>query len=126
MLKSNLKAAYIIMWGQCSEAMCMKIKSASNYKVKSAACNCEWLLKAIRGTMLCFNGQHKIHHSISDAHSAYHAYRLAQDVPLAVYLDEFSALVDTIEHYRGCIEHDTALVDSESAMLKIEDRKKWA
>jgi len=76
--------------------------------------------------MLCFDGQRKIHRSISDAHGAYHAYRPSQDTSLAVYLEEFSALVDTIEHYGGCIGHDTALVDAESIILKIDDRKKCA
>jgi len=125
-LASNVKAAYTIMWGQCSEAMRVKIKSSSNYTTKSASCNCEWLLKVIRGTMLHFNRQHKIHQSISDAHGAYHAYRPAPDASLAVYLKEFSALVDMIEHYGSCIGHVTTLIDCERAILKLKDRKKQA
>jgi len=38
-LASNLKAAYTIMWGQCSEAMHAKIKSSNNYTAKSASCD---------------------------------------------------------------------------------------
>jgi len=106
-LASNLKATYTIMWGQCSKAMHAKIKSSSNYSTKSTDCNFEWLLKTIRGTMLCFDGQCKIHQSISDAHSTYHAYWLAPNAALAVYLEEFSTLIDMIEHYDGCIGHVT-------------------
>jgi len=123
-LASNLKAAYAIMWGQCSEAMHVKIKSSSNYTTKSASCNCEWLLKTIKGTMLHFDGQHKIHQSISKAHNTYHTYQPAPDASLAVYLKEFSVLVDTIEHYGGCIGHDTALINCESAIVKLENRRK--
>jgi len=98
-LASNLKAAYTIIWGQCSETMWAKVKLSTEYTAKSATCDCEWLLKTIRGVTLKFDGQHKIHCSISDAHGTYHLYRPAPDVMLAVYLEEFSALVDTIEHY---------------------------
>jgi len=126
-LNSNLKASYIIIWGQCSKAMRAKIKSANNYEAKNTACNCEWLLKAIRGTMLCFDGQCKIHQSISNAHGAYHAYHPAQDACLVlVDLEEFSALVGTIEHYGGCIGHDMVLMDMESIILKLNDKKKQA
>jgi len=73
-LQSDLKAAYTIMWGQCSKALCAKVKSSTNYSTKSADCDCQWLIKTMCGVMLCFDGQCKIHRSISDAHGAYHAY----------------------------------------------------
>jgi len=76
--------------------------------------------------MLKFDGQHKIHRSISDAHGAYHSYRPAPDVTLAVYLEEFSALVDTIEHYGGCIGHDTAVTDFEPSASTVEEKQKGA
>jgi len=71
-LMSSLKAGYTIMWGQCSEALHAKVKSLSSYATKSMDCDCEWLIKMI--VMLCFDGQRKIHQSISDAHGAYHSY----------------------------------------------------
>ena len=125
-LASNLKAAYTIIWGQCSETMRAKVKSSTEYTAKSAICDCEWLLKTIRGVTLKFDGQRKIHRSISDAHGAYHSYRPAPDVTLAVYLEEFSALVDTIEHYGGCIGHDTALTDFEPSASTAEEKQKGA
>jgi len=73
---------------------------------------------------LGFDGQRKIHWSISDAHGAYDAYRPAPDVSLAVYLEEFTALVETIEHYGGCIGHNTALTDYEMAATTLEAKKK--
>ena len=125
-LESNLKAAYTIMWGQCSEALRMKVKSSSDYATKSSDCDCEWLIKTVRGVMLRFDWQRKIHRSISDAHDAYHAYRPAQDASMATFLEEFTALVDTIEHYDGCIGHDTALLDYETTATTLEAKKKGA
>jgi len=48
------------------------------------------------------------------------------DASLAVYLEEFTALVETIEHYGGCIGHDTALIDHESMATTLEAKKKGA
>jgi len=122
-LESDTEATYTIIWGKCSEAMHAKVKSSSNYASKSTACICEWLLKTIHGIMLCFDGQRKIHRSISNTHGAYHVYRLALDITLAVYLKEFSALVDTIEHYRDCIGHNTALIDFETLATNLDAKK---
>jgi len=71
-LKSDLKVGYMIMWGQCSKALCAKVKSLSNYTTKSMDCDCKWLIKTIRGVMLHFDGQRKIYRLISDAHGVYH------------------------------------------------------
>jgi len=83
-------------------------------------------MKTVQGVMLHFDGQRKIHQSISDAHGVYHAYRLVPDVFLAMYLEEFTALVETIEHYGGCIGHDTALIDHETTVTTLEAKKKGA
>jgi len=56
-LESNLKSAYTIMWGQCSEALRAKVKSSSDYADKSADCDCKWLIKTVHGVMLHFDGQ---------------------------------------------------------------------
>jgi len=72
------------------------------------------------------NGQCKIHQSISKMYGAYHAYLPALDAILAVYLEEFMALVDTIEHYGGCIGHDTALMDHETDATTIKAKQKGA
>jgi len=76
--------------------------------------------------MLRFDGQRKIHRSISDAHNAYHAYCPAQGASMVTFLEEFTALVDTIEHYDGCIGHDTALIDYEMTVTTLEAKKKGA
>jgi len=125
-MQSDLKAAYTIMWGQCSEALRAKVKSSNEYAAKSMDCNCEWLIKTIRGMMLQFDGQWEIHCSITNVHGVYHAYWLLQDKLLAIYLEEFTALVDTIEHYGGCIGYDTALIDYKMAAMTLDAKRKGA
>jgi len=73
-----------------------------------------------------FDGQHKIHQLISDAHGAYHTYHPVGDITLAVYLEEFSALVNTIEHYGGCIGYDTALIKFKPTPATAKEKQKGA
>ena len=39
-LESNLKAAYAVIWGQCSEAMRAKLKSLSNFSDRDRDSDC--------------------------------------------------------------------------------------
>jgi len=45
---------------------------------------------------------------------------------LAVFLEEFTALVNTIKHYRGCIRYDTALINYETMATTLNAKKKGA
>ena len=109
-LESNLKAAYAVIWGQCSDAMKAKLKSQPKFLTHDKDSDCIWLLKEIKGIMLRFEGQRYIFLSLHDAHLAYYTYRQNPDVALSKYLEEFQALIDVVEHYGGTIGHDPSLV----------------
>ncbi len=68
----------------------------------------------------------KIHHSISDAHGGYHTYQPAPDASLAMYLEEFTTLVDTIEHYSSCIGYNMALINYEPTTTTLDAKRKGA
>ena len=109
-LESNLKAAYAVIWGQCSEAMKAKLKSLPDFTKHDKDSDCIWLLKEIKGIMLRFEGQRYIFLSLYDAHHAYYHYRQGPDISLSKYLEDFQSLVDVLEHYGGNIGHDDGLV----------------
>jgi len=69
-LDSNLKTAYAVIWGQCSEAM----KALDDFETKNHVKDCVWILKEIKGIMYCFEGQRYIHLSLYDARTSYYAY----------------------------------------------------
>ena len=48
-LDSNLKTAYAVIWGQCSEAMKAKLTSLDVFETKSHESDCIWILKEIKG-----------------------------------------------------------------------------
>ena len=43
-LASNLKTAYAVIWGQCSEAMKTKLTSLNDFKTKNHNSDCIWIL----------------------------------------------------------------------------------
>ena len=110
-LESNLKAAYAVIWGQCSEAMKAKIRSLPDFSTHDKNSDCVWILKEIKGIMLRFEGQRYIFLSLYDAHQhAYYHYRQGPDTSLSKYLEDFQGLIDVLEHYGGSIGHDDGLV----------------
>ena len=51
---SNVKTAYAVIWGQCSEAMKAKLTSLDDFETKSHESDCVWTLKEIKGITYCF------------------------------------------------------------------------
>ena len=100
-LDDNLKAVHAIVWGQCSEAMRAKIKQRHEFETRDAASDCGWLLKEIKGVMMRFEGQRKLTHSLDEATTKLYSYRQGPDMTCQTYREEFTTMVDTIEHYGG-------------------------
>jgi hypothetical protein len=59
-LESNLKTAYAVIWGQCSEAIKARLTSLDDFKTKSHDSDCIWILKETRGITYGFEGQRYI------------------------------------------------------------------
>lgn len=70
-LSSNLAALHAVIWGQCSEAMKAKIKSHDDYKSKSDAYNCLWMLKHIKAVTLQFDKKQNDFISLLDARTSF-------------------------------------------------------
>ena len=51
-LKSNLKTAYAVIWGQCSKAMKAKLTSLDDFEAKSHESDCVWILKESRASRI--------------------------------------------------------------------------
>ena len=58
-VEANSRAIYAIVWGQSSPLMQSKLESLEEFPTKSAACDCVWLLKEIRGITHKFLGDEK-------------------------------------------------------------------
>jgi hypothetical protein len=53
---SNLKTAYAVIWGQCSEAMKAKLTSLDDFETQSHESDCVWILKEKQGYHVLFRG----------------------------------------------------------------------
>jgi hypothetical protein len=122
-VEQNLKAIFAVTWGQCSESMKAKLKSLPDYTVKDSESDCVWLLKAIRGIMLRFEGQRYVFLSLDDALQNLCSFKQGPDTTLANYLEEFRNLVDVFEHYGGTIGSFPGLIEAAEGETIKEKQK---
>jgi hypothetical protein len=120
-LNSNLKTAYAVIWGQCSEAMKAKLTSLNDFKTKSHETDCVWILNEIKGIMYRFEGQRYIYLSLNDARTSYYAYTQGAEDLISSYLEYFRSLVEVLEHYGGAIGEDPGLLDATAAISSDTD-----
>jgi hypothetical protein len=78
-LQGNMKTAYTVIWGQCTEALQVKLKTSPLFIKKDAACNAVWLLKEIKGVMQQFEGQRFLHLALDEPKTKYYAYKQAYE-----------------------------------------------
>ena len=69
-LNSNLKTAYAVIWGQCSEGMKAKLTSLDDFETKSHENDRVWILNEIKGITYCFEGQRYIYLSLDNTQNA--------------------------------------------------------
>jgi len=120
-LDSNLKTAYAVIWGQCSEAMKAKLSSLDDFETKSHKSDCVWILKEIKGITYCFEGQRYTYLSLDNARTSYYAYTQGAEDSISSYLEHFRSLVEVLEHYGGAIGEDPGLLDATAAVSSNTD-----
>ena len=120
-LNSNLKTAYAVIWGQCSEAMKAKLTSLNDFETKNHKSDCIWILKEIKGITYRFEGQRYIYLSLDNARTSYYAYTQGAKDSISSYLEHFRSLVEVLEHYGGAIGEDPGLLDATAAVSADAD-----
>ena len=120
-LNSNLKTAYAVIWGQCSEAMKAKLTSLDDFETKNHEKDCVWILKEIKGIMYRFEGQRYIYLYLDNALTTYYAYTQGAEDSISSYLRHFRSLVEVLDHYGGAIGKDPGLLDATAAVLADAD-----
>jgi len=119
-LDSNLKTAYAVIWGQCSEAMA-KITSLDDFEAKRHESDCVWILKEIKGITYRFEGQRYIYLSLDNARTSYYTYTQGAEDSISSYLEHFRSLVEVLEHYGDAIGEDPGLLDATAAVSSDTD-----
>jgi hypothetical protein len=120
-LNSNLKTAYAVIWGQCSEAMKAKLTSLDDFETKSHKSDCIWILKELKGITYRFEGQRYIYLSLDDARTTYYAYTQGAKDSISSYVEHFCSLVEVLEHYGGAIGEDPGLLNATAVVWANAD-----
>ena len=111
-LTENVKTAYSLIWGQCTDVMRQKIASHSDYETTEDVSDAIGLLKTIKSIMFNFQGQIYRPQALRDAKRRF--YNMYQDRHMTVqaYLDKFQNSVEVIEHCGGDLGIDKGLIDN--------------
>jgi predicted RNA-binding protein associated with RNAse of E/G family len=114
LLTENLKTAYSLIYGQCSEAMRAKLELRPNHKAVEASADAIALLENIRTVMFQFQAQRYATLALHEAKR--HFYMFTQDKHTTVqqyYYETFKNKIDVIEYCNGTIRDDPGLIAAE-------------
>jgi hypothetical protein len=100
-----------------------KVKANADFGVNNATKNVIWLLKAIKGVMLQFEGQNDPFLSLDDAVEKLYSYRQGSNKSVQTLRDKYILLVDVVKHYGGAYHPHPALLAAakgETATAKLQ------
>jgi hypothetical protein len=128
-LVSNLATMHAVIWGQCSESMKAKIKGLKDYKVKTEANDCFWLLKQLKAVTLQFDEKRNVFVSLLDARTSMLNCKQFPGQSVRDYLEVLKGWADTIEYHGGTVAENYTLIDekdSDGNTRTVTERKKIA
>ena len=94
----NQKAAYSLIWGQCSNLMRQPLESANNFQTISTSGDAIELLKLIKSITYNYQSQRYMPQAIHEAKKGLYQCYQAPNMSMQTYYDRFINLVDVIEH----------------------------
>ena len=128
-LLANFVHIHSVVWGQCSEAMCSKIKAHPQYIERTEKHDCYWLLKQIKAVTLQFDETKDDFMSIMDARTSFLNCQQGQHQTTEDYLDQIRGWCDAIEYHGGSVSESYHLIpdtDSNGRARTIEQRQRMA
>jgi hypothetical protein len=119
MLAENLKTAYLLIYGQCSNAMRAKLESRLDHLAIEGMADSIRLLKNIRTVMFHFQLQRYNPLALHKAKHRFYQFSQDQHMMCQQYHETFRNNVDIIEYCGGVLSKDTGLVDTELTLMGL-------
>jgi hypothetical protein len=119
MLTENLKTAYSLIYGQCSDAMRARLESRPDHLAIESAADSIRLLKNIRTVMFHFQLQHYNPLALHEAKSRFYQFSQDRHMTCQQYHQTFQNNVGVIEFCGGVLSKDTGLADTELTLLGL-------
>ena len=112
-LAENLKRAYALIIGQCSEDLLGKIKGSSDYPAADTDQDAVKLLLIIRGYCCKFDDHQQSVVALESAKHRVSTFYQTSEMTASDYLEFFKALVGVMETYGGAFGNDPGLIKAE-------------
>ncbi len=112
-LEENVRKAYSLIYGQCTEALRAKLEAHPDFKAASTAYNALDLLGAIKASMFSFQAQKNPSHGLHEAKQRFYSLYQSKKMTCQQYLEIFKNAVDVIEHNGGSVGNEEGLIRNE-------------
>ena len=122
-LKQNMKTTYIIIWGQCSDAMRARAEATTDFKAKSKNQDTIALLKVIKQVMLCCDTVKFSPHALRNAHRRFNTIEQGRMATPNEYLESFKNCIDVILYSGGEIGLDPNMIKLAEKDIGVEYEK---
>ena len=100
-LLGNMATLHAVIWGQCSETMKARLKVMTNWRERTEANDCFWLLQQIKAVTLQFDEKRHGIMSLLDARSSLLNCKQQQGQPVNVYKETLKGWADAIQQFHG-------------------------
>ena len=119
-LRENLKRAYALIWGQCTDLLKAKLEANSNYDTYSTQQDPIALLKAIKDINFKFEDHRYIYHSIFDAYKSFYSFRQTAEMSNSEYLEKFKNIVEVLEQHGGVLDTEEPFTSNDDEYTSLE------
>jgi len=119
--KTKHETAYIIIWGQCSDAMRARAEATTDFKKTTSNENdITKLLKVIKQIIFCNEMVKFLRHALRNAHWHFNAFEQSHTATPNKYLDSFDNCVDVIIYSGGEIGLDPDMIKLAEADIGVK------
>jgi phage pi2 protein 07 len=102
----NMKSAYSVVWGQCTDALRAKLEANDNHATIALEGDAIGLLKNIRDAAFNFQSEKYKSHALQEAKRQFYQIYQKRSMTCQTYLEKFGSHVEYIEHCGGSIVDD--------------------
>ena len=119
-VQENLKTAFSLVYGQCSEELRAKLESRPDHAEVEATSDSLRLLRNIRTVMFQFQSQRYAPLALHEAKRRFYVFTQEKAMTCQQYYETFRNNADVIEYCGRVLGNDPGIVDNELMLLGMD------
>ena len=123
-LEDNLRQAFTLVIGQCTEVMINKLEALNEYKRIKADCDVLALLDQMKSLTFKYEEQKYCYSSVYFANKRFYNFKQGQDESCTEYYNKFNNLVSVVESYGGTFGYEDVLMQNDDEYSGLSDNDK--